>query len=200
LFLGESSPIAGSEGPNASRKQVSAMSLHASDATMDVFMAIAQSKAKETILSLIKDALAWLTPIVALVVSIFVAKTTHGQLQAARETTRTQNLFSLLEYLQRPELHAARHKIHRELAKKPYGSWTEEDHLVAGRVCSSFDFAGVIVRNDMVDSVIFLEFWGEPIHLLGLALDPFMKERNYYWKEFHWLIREARLQKGLFKL
>ena len=133
--------------------------------------------------------------VLAFGVSVFVAWTTYGQLQAARETARTQNLFSLLRYLQEGELHIARHTM-LEQANRPYDTWTEAQNTIARRVCSSFDFAGVLVRHGLVDSNVFLDFWGEPIRRLGAVLDPFLAANDYYWKDCYWLIQQAQQHKN----
>jgi hypothetical protein len=66
------------------------------------------------------------------------------------------------------------------------------------RVCSSLDFAGVLVRHNSIDQKMFLNYWGTALVLLASKLEPLadqlvdkgVKVREYY-ENFWWLMNEA---------
>ncbi len=66
------------------------------------------------------------------------------------------------------------------------------------RVCSSFDFASMLVRQGAMDKEMFVEYWRPSLVLLAKRLKPIWDESvgegvtaKEYYKDFHWLLQEV---------
>lgn len=129
----------------------------------------------------------------AFLVSVITAWTSIAQLRVAIQVRRTEDLFTLMQFLHQAEFREA-----RNIVRGP--AWDGKDREAARMVCSSFDFAGLMVRKKLVDAEVFLDYWGRPICMLADALGNFLDEAHFadgttgreYWKDFVWLIREAQ--------
>ena len=106
---------------------------------------------------------------------------------------RIDNLVTLQAFLHRDEIGVARQAV-REGKAGP----SLQDPLVR-RVCSSFDFAGMLVRNGAVQKAYFMDYWCISLLSLEKSLAAIADEntgeavkiRDYY-KEAYWLINEAK--------
>src|ERR1700693_99332 len=88
----------------------------------------------------------------------------------ARRGRKTQDLFTLMDFLHRTEFREA-----RRIALAP--KWdSSKDNVTAWIICSSFDFAGLMVEKRFVNRKVFLYYWAPPVYSLGLALDKFLSE------------------------
>lgn len=106
----------------------------------------------------------------------------------ARRLSRAQNFFSLAQFLQDPQVRAARRVIldaHDAGALPaqwldPANTDSEHDKLVqaAGVVASSYDLTGRVVELGYVDREPFLDDWGPSIKKLHEALSTFIAERR----------------------
>src|ERR1700688_3982303 len=56
--------------------------------------------------------------------------------------------FEILKYLQTPEVRAARRHVF-SAENKPYCEWSEDDKWKASTVCSSYDVAGLLLRQKL---------------------------------------------------
>lgn len=116
------------------------------------------------------------------------------QMRAQKVGRRTEDLFTLMEFLHRTEFRDARMEVlhtQKNASLGPKNAWA---------ICSSFDFAGLMVREKLVDHDLFLRYWGPVIRLLGNRLQPFIADTEFepgltgtqYWEHCTWLIEEAR--------
>ena len=130
-------------------------------------------------------------PLLYIVVGVLIAR----QIRVSRAGRRTEDLFTLMEFLHRKEFRDAR----KAALVKGWDSLKDEDN--AWVLCSSFDFAGFAVENGLVDPKLFLDYWAKPLKELGDAVMPFMKVQKLgpnemggeeYWKHFRRLIIKAK--------
>lgn len=127
----------------------------------------------------------------AFVISVVVAYSTIRD-------RRWQRLFSILEFLQRPEQHEARRTVYAELAnKRDVKSWTSDEELAAAQVCASFDLAAHLIRKRLIDANIFLSFWANPICSLGYILEGYRNRKDDHWKNIEWLMGQASYYQDL---
>jgi hypothetical protein len=127
----------------------------------------------------------------ACVISLLAFCVALATLLHERKQRRVDNLVRLHAFLHQDELSKARKAV-RE-AHFP----DNLDDEVFRRVCSSFDFAGTLVRHGAVDKLMFLDYWAIPL----LTLEPRMVavadvntgdvQMKRYYRDFYWLIREA---------
>jgi hypothetical protein len=121
----------------------------------------------------------------ALCVSIYTIRSNQRQ-------KRIDNLFSLQIFLHNPELSEARRSI------REGDSPLKLNNPSLRRVCSSFDFAGSMVRHGAVNKAIFMDYWCVSLLALeqpiaSIAADSTGKGVTIkdYYRDFYWLIREA---------
>lgn len=136
--------------------------------------------------------LAFLVSVVTAWVSIGQWKVNRSQLNAAREARLTENLLVLFQYLHQAEFRDARNDLRDPTA-------TRVNEQAAKKICSSFDFAGLFVRAGLVDKDIFFWYRGDALRNLGDVLGKFLSAEQMkdltgkeYWKDFAWLIQEAK--------
>ncbi len=136
--------------------------------------------------------LAFLVSVITAWVSIGQWKVNRSQLEATRQTRRTENLLVLFQYLHQAEFRDARNVLRDPKVR-------EVNDPAAKKVSSSFDFAGLFVRADLVDNDIFFWYWGDALRNLGDVLESFLETEQLkdltgrqYWKDFAWLIEQAK--------
>lgn len=135
-------------------------------------------------------------PIIAAGIAFFALCVSIASLLINRRQKKLDNLVTIQNFLHDGELGQARLSI-REGDAKP----TLKDERVR-RVCSSFDFAGALVRNGSVDTALFFDYWGAALLALEKPLAPLMDQDTggvsikEYYKHFWWLIEEAKKQSG----
>jgi len=129
------------------------------------------------------------------ILAIFIASVTAAaqviSLRRQRKYAMTQALFQLQLFLAQPHLRSARAVVRQDC-------WDGTDREVAGLICSSFDFAGLMVRRGLVDQGVFFEYWGPILCLFEKRLAGFLDERvggdlcgRDYWRDFQWIIEES---------
>jgi hypothetical protein len=77
------------------------------------------------------------------------------QLHVDREAATAQNILTLINFLQDPEVRAARETVFTKLQDKDINSWTEKERSGAARVCSSYDVAAIIIKMGLVPTDTF---------------------------------------------
>jgi hypothetical protein len=110
-----------------------------------------------------------------------------------RNQKRIDNLVRIQLFLHRDDLSDARRKLREGRVKISL----ETDEV--RRVCSSFDFAGVLAKHNSINKDIFLDYWAAMLVPLEEILTPLADEpsgkgvrvRDYY-KFLWWLMKEAR--------
>jgi hypothetical protein len=116
---------------------------------------------------------------------------------AAREQKKLEALVAIDQYLHQPEMSAARAAV-REGRAPP----TIKDPNVR-IVCSSFDFAGNLVRHGAIDLDLFMDYWRVPLRILGEKLEPLESEKisddvsvTEYYKDWFWLLAQSGAARG----
>lgn len=113
--------------------------------------------------------------------------------RSERRQKRIDNLISLHQFLHQAEYSRARKSIREGecqiLLKDP----------AVHKVCSSFDFAGTLVRNGAVDVNLFFQYWAIPLETLEAPLSSLGDENTgpnvsvkEYYRDFWWLFSEAK--------
>lgn len=108
-----------------------------------------------------------------------------------RRQRKLDNLVQLHAFLHQDDLSKARRAI-RESPTVP--SIDDENFR---RVCSSFDFAGTLVRHRAVNKAMLLDYWSTPLLSLEDKMVAVADQTTgslsvkRYYRDFYWLIREA---------
>jgi hypothetical protein len=77
-------------------------------------------------------------------------KAVQSQVEASLAQSQGQNVFALIEYLEKPEHIKARRRVYASLKGKPFERWSKEDVTAADtaariyQVAASFQYAGVL--------------------------------------------------------
>lgn len=135
--------------------------------------------------------------ILALVVSLVSAIAAWARLNTAHHQVKTQNLLQISNYLHQPEIREARQRL-RTTAP------AEIDFDCVSLVCSSFDFAALFVKNDLVPEDLFLQYWRPLLLFLRGHLAEVMKQPAFgnismaeYYRHFSWLLDRAAQSHGI---
>jgi hypothetical protein len=133
----------------------------------------------------------YFTSLITVVVTAFM---TGKAVSVAKKGRRTQDLFTLMEFLHREEFRDARMKVLED--------WTSPvEDKDAWKIASSFDFAGLMVEKGFVSYDVFMEYWRHVLCLMSERLSPFLNKsdfgahpvtRRIYWKHFDWLMKKAK--------
>jgi hypothetical protein len=106
---------------------------------------------------------------------------------------KLDNLLSLQQFLHQGDLSEARRSI-----REGDCDITLKNPSVR-RVCSSFDFAGTMVRNRVVNRKVFLQYWAIPLRALDGKLNSIahnLTGDNVTVKEYYgdlwWLLEQAK--------
>ncbi|HEX7998125.1 MAG TPA: hypothetical protein VF528_07015 [Pyrinomonadaceae bacterium] len=115
----------------------------------------------------------------------------RGQLSAALKASRSQNLFTIIEYLQRPQFTEAR-RVLLSLKAKPYSTWTSEEKTTAERACSGYDAVAILINGNQEATEVVIKNWGYSIKECFAAATGLIADvRNYRgeqtWDDFQWL-------------
>jgi len=149
----------------------------------------------------------WMLPVTILspLVNLLMFAIIYLQLLTARKGRKTEDLFTLMKFLHQPEFRDARKAVLAENWTWDSSKNDKKAEKNAWIICSSFDFAGVMVQNKFVDRKVFFKYWALVIDLLGKKLEKFISEKEFglasgvnkvtgkeYWPYFVRLIEEAR--------
>lgn len=110
---------------------------------------------------------------------IFIALTFfvyYFQLRAMREASKAENVLSVINLLQAPDVREARRVLLTDLVWKPLSSWDENERALASLVYSTYDTAGMLIEGGIVPADLFIENWGPSIVLCHDALGPYLEE------------------------
>src|ERR1700761_3387437 len=131
-------------------------------------------------------------PTGALVVSLLALGMSVVTIFVNRNQKKNDNLFSPQQFLHNGDLSEATRCIREgEILI----------NLKAQRVrqaCSSFEFAGLLVRHGIVNKKIFLEYWRAPLITLFDSFSELAQQKTSkfkvkeHYKCFWWLMNEAR--------
>jgi hypothetical protein len=127
------------------------------------------------------------------------------QVDASRESTLAQNTLAVVQFIQQPDFRASRGYVMKNLDKKAFEDWTQEDHRHAGQVCWSWDAVGLLVGANIADRNLIVDNWRASILKAYMVLVPHIAEirRNLgvpsYWGNFEWLAHQAGLEAAPWK-
>ena len=106
---------------------------------------------------------------------------------------KLDNLLSLQQFLHQGDLSEARRSIREgdcEITLKQRS---------VRRVCSSFDFAGTMVRSKIVDQKVFFQYWTTPLRMLDGKLNLIANDQTgndvtvkEYYRDLWWLLEHAK--------
>lgn len=88
--------------------------------------------------NLILQGLIWVALIATFIVYL-------RQLRAMQRGATGQNIVSLINLLQAPNVRDARTTVRTQLKTKPYPTWTENEKREASLVCSAYDVAAILI-------------------------------------------------------
>src|SRR5438552_12042568 len=122
--------------------------------------------------------------------------TTRDQLDSVRDASRAQNILSVINFLQSEDVRSARTIVRRDLRGKPMAEWDNLEQQAASRVCSTYDIAGILLREGLVPLAPFLDNWGPSIRDCYVVLLPYIRKMQLpehsgpsYWNDFGWLYK-----------
>ena len=145
---------------------------------------------------------------IAIIVAGFTAWYAREQVKVGKRTLdesirsgEAQNFISLIDHLQREDVRKARALVLGELATTDYKSWTIDQKRTASLVPSSYEVAGILVRNRLVIEEAFIGSYGPSIIRCYEVCLPLLQEyrqqmstgtRYTYMENFEWLYRVAK--------
>ena len=114
------------------------------------------------------------------------------QLKETSKASNSQNLLTLMNFLQSKEVRNARTHVIKRLESKDYDGWTEKDKDLGATVASSYGSAGVILYTGVPDIKPIIKSWGYSINKTHKILKPLIDERRKeagpgYWYYYDWL-------------
>lgn len=115
-----------------------------------------------------------------------------------RKQKQIDNLIALHTFLHQPDRSEARQYVREKL---PADATLTDDKV--RQVCSSFDFAGTLVRHHAVEGDMFFDYWStallsleKPLSSLATKITGENVTIKEYYKDFWWLIAEAKKRRG----
>ena len=116
----------------------------------------------------------------------------QDQLKESRKASNSQNLLTLIDFLQSEEVRKARTHVIKRLEGRKYVDWTDEDKDFGATVASSYGSAGVILHSELLDISPIITSWGSSIKNTHNILKPLIDELQIYngpgyWYYYDWL-------------
>src|SRR5262249_6710968 len=131
---------------------------------------------------------------ITLVINYRQLRTMAAQVMAMQRGADTQQILSLLSFIESDEVLAARMVVYTTLHRKHFSEWTERELQAASRMCASFATVGTILRSGIVPLGPLLEGWEPSLRRCFQILEPFLREMQkpenggpQYWIGFDWL-------------
>jgi hypothetical protein len=117
------------------------------------------------------------------------------QLSTMRKSSKSQNILSVINFIQERDVRDARKLAITKLKPDKYSSWTDGDKDKASLVCSNYEVLAILIlEGKYVPDNIFLEYWGPSIIKCFENLKPHIKEMQKpensglkYWSNFELL-------------
>ena len=121
----------------------------------------------------------------------------QGQLEAARDASRSQNILALIDYIQRPDHRDARRTLF-SLEGRQFSDWSKDERKSAEMACSGWDTVALVLRNTTVTNALemIVGNWRHSIYrchaLTGELQAQLRADRDpEYWDDFDWLAAKA---------
>jgi hypothetical protein len=137
------------------------------------------------------------------VVSLFIFLTLvvyYFQLRTSQKSSESQNLITIINFLQDETTRSARDRVIRQMQNTDMANWSDEDKRAAGKVCSTYDVAAILLRNGYVPLNPIIDNWGPSISICYKTLRPYIAEMQRpknagtrYWNDFSWLNQQVQL-------
>ena len=135
----------------------------------------------------------YVLPICALIVSALAFCVSIVTILVNLHQKKIDNLLSLHQFLHQADLSEARRSVRED------GCEITLKNTAVRRVCSSFDFAGTMVRNGVVNRKLFFQYWAiplmtlcRPLALIGHEHTGDRVEVMEYYKDLWWLFEQAK--------
>lgn len=124
----------------------------------------------------------------------------YRQLRAMRESATGQNILSLVQLLQAPDVRQARETVRKHLKGKPLEQWSEDEKRDAAVVCATYDVASILIfQQRLVPPEPFVTNWGASIIDCYDVCLPYVKAMQMpensgpnYWNDFAQLAKASR--------
>ena len=149
------------------------------------------------VIDILLQTLVWAAMLATLLISQY-------QLRAMRGGAEAQNTIALINYLQMPDIRAARTTVIRQLNGRRFPEWADEERQAADLVCSSYQAAAILIlKQKIVPQAVFVESWGPSIvrcyEILREYVEDLQRTENagpYYWKDFRALYEASKKRLG----
>jgi hypothetical protein len=120
----------------------------------------------------------------------------RGQLNAMRDTAKAQNVQALFDLLTSPSTREALVRVREELRSKKFDDWSDEDKVLASRVCSVYNLSALMAQERLVSLDLVVDNWASSIVDCHQILAPFLAERrknnfDTYWSGFSQMYHKA---------
>lgn len=122
----------------------------------------------------------------------------QDQLLAMQETSNTQSVLALVNFLQAPEVRAARQCVRDVLSRKPLAEWSPQERQAASMVCANYDVVAGLLKARVAPPKLIVNNWGPSIRHCHAVLQPYIAELRCgagghpaYWSNFDWLRNEV---------
>jgi hypothetical protein len=113
------------------------------------------------------------------------------QLKTIENNARHERLVNLMGLLHAPELRDARHKVRNANSAKD-----APDEI--RKLCSIFDFAGLLVRRQLIDRTLFLDYWAASLRTITRNIMDFLNAMQadnmtgaMLYADCVWLLKQA---------
>lgn len=123
----------------------------------------------------------------------------QGQLAAAQQSMNSQNLMTLVGFLQSEDVREARGVVIKSLRTKSLSDWDEADKRAASLACSSYDIAAIMIRLGGVPAKPITDNWAPSIRTCYEVVRPWIEEMQKpenagpaYLDDFGWLYSKVR--------
>jgi len=132
----------------------------------------------------------------ATILSLFGLILVFKQLRQSAQVGLGTNTIELVKYLQQENIRSARYYCLENLKGKISSEYTKLDVENASKVCSSYDLAGIFLKNNYAAYDVIVDSWGPSIIENHDILSNYISERRVisgprFWDDFDWLAKEA---------
>lgn len=120
------------------------------------------------------------------------------QLSAMQASSKSECALALIEFLQSPEIRAARQCVREQLSSKTLSLWSLEERQHASTVTANYDVVAALLKSGIVEPELITTNWGPSIKHCYEVLQPFVQEHRAkpganpeYWANFDWLYEKV---------
>lgn len=118
------------------------------------------------------------------------------QLIVSKDARKSQNMLSAVEMLRDQDFRAALLVVRNRMRGRPHHSWNASDVFHVLLVCSTYNLIGLMIKQDLLPSSLFVEHWGGSVIDSYESLSPFIEGRQehnpLYCADYQWLYVQCR--------